>query len=337
MDPLVDLDGIIEKIRVLEADKKRLAGALKGLPDLTWSTEKIPLGDITIGGEDGGVTKKTTHLFDFVFLRAVAVLFEYRKGKLSDVRYYPSVSPAPEMTYSADPLSEIEFRMFWSLRRLKKEIGTSIRAVEKFSPDIFLVDGSLTIHPGDVPRKESSLYEDYIEVKRQVKELEDACRKRKCLLAGIVEDSRSRIFCDYLKSEALPKTGDPKTAKKLSELEGVLSRVKDTNLLYYLLEKGQATKEIECGEGIHCFYLRTAEFDRPIRVEHMNPDMSKKLADIIFTLSCESHTYGLPNVLIEADQRAKLSEADSMHYISHIASKIGVPEVFFLRREGRPF
>jgi len=331
MDPLENIDQIIDKIQAMEAEKRKVAEFLKKKADLAWKAEKIDLGDMLIGGEDGGVTKKTTHLMDFVFLRAVSVIFEYKKGKLSDVKYHPYMNPQPEVNYTADPLSDSEFNIFWSLRRLRKELNVSIEAIEKFKPQVFLIDGSLMIHPGDVPRKESTLFSDYTEIKDKIKALHEAGKKNNCLIAGVVEDSRSSTFCNYVESEILSKERGTKIAKMID----VIRRTKDTNLLHYLLEKGQATKEIECGDGIKCIYMKTAEFDRPIRIEYMGE--KEKLANIIFTLSCESRTYGLPNVLIEADQRAKLSENDSVYYMNHIASRLGIHDVFFLRRENRPF
>lgn len=331
MEYLENIDKVVEKIQEMEEEKKSLARFLRKKGGLTRKVGKIPLGNMKIGGEDGGLTKKSTHLIDFVFLRAVAVIFEYKDGKLEDVKYYPSMSPSPEMAHTTEPISEVEFKIFWSLRRLKKELTISLEAIKKFSPDIFLVDGSLMIHPGDVPRKESTLYDDYVEVKKKAAELRNAAKEKNCLLAGVVEDSRSSTFCNFIEKEILSKDN----SKEASRFTDSIRRSKDTNLLYYLLEKGEATVEVTCEEGVKCIYMKTAEFDRPIRVEYAGDN--EKLAQIIFTLSCESRTYGLPNVLIEADQRAKLSESDSIYYMNHIASRLGIHDLFFLRRESRPF
>jgi hypothetical protein len=102
-----------------------------------------------------------------------------------------------------------------------------------------------------------------------------------------------------------------------------------------MLEKGEATKIIELQEGIKCFYLKTVEFDRPIRIEFL--DKGEEIASIVYKISSQNKTYGLPNVLIEADQRAKLSEHETDYFINLIASKLRLQNIFFLRREGRPF
>jgi hypothetical protein len=326
-----ELEKIIDKIKFLEMEKKKLADFLKKIPDLSWKVSKVNLGNIKIGGEDGGLTKKSGHLLDFVFLRAVSVIFNYENGKFQDVAYYPTVNPTPEITYSPESLSDVDFRIFWSLQRLKKEIKISIETISKFSPDLFLIDGSLMINPADVPRKESSVYMDYIEVKKLLNELYESSKKENCLLAGVVEDSRSSAFCTYVAGNILGKI----KSSKIPELTDILRRTRDTNLLYYMLEKGEATKIIDLEGEIKCFYLRTAEFDRPIRVEFLEKE--KESAEIIYTISSQSRTYGLPNVLIEADQRAKLSENDTDNYTNLIASKLGIQNIFFLRRDNRPF
>jgi len=326
-----ELDMIVDKIKFLENEKKKLANFLGKIPELTWKVSKVDLGNITIGGEDGGLTKKSGHLLDFVFLRAVSVIFNYERGKLQDVAYYPTINPTPEIIYSSNALSDVDFRIFWSLQRMKKEIKISIDTISRFSPDLFLIDGSLMINPADVPRKESSVYMDYIEVKKLLNTLHEVGKKENCMIAGIVEDSRSSAFCTYIAENILSEV----KSKKVPELIDILKRTRDTNLLYYLLEKGEATKIIDLEEEIKCFYLKTVEFDRPIRVEFFENE--KEIAEIIYTISSQSRTYGLPNVLIEADQRAKLSENDIDYYTNLIASKLGIQNVFFLRRDNRPF
>ncbi|MCK4429441.1 MAG: DNA double-strand break repair nuclease NurA [Candidatus Aenigmarchaeota archaeon] len=326
-----ELDKIIDKIKFLETEKKKLAEFLKKIPDLSWKVSNVDLGNIKIGGEDGGLTKKSGHLMDFVFLRAVSVIFKYENGKLQDVVHYPTLSPTPEITYSPESLSDIEFRIFWSLQRMKKELKISIESINKFSPDLFLIDGSLMVNPGDVPNKEYTVYSDYVEVKNLIAELHETSKKENCLLAGVVEDSRSSAFCNHVAEKILSKIKSP----KLPELISILKRTKDTNLLYYMLEKGDVTRVVDLENGVKCIYMKTAEFDRPIRVEFLENE--KRIAELVYTISSQSRMYGLPTVLIEADQRAKLSENDTDYYTNLIASKLGLQNIFFLRRDNRPF
>jgi hypothetical protein len=331
MVSISEVEKIVDRIRTAEEEKRKISRFLRKIPDLYFKVKPTNLNNLRIGGEDGGLTRKSSHLLDFVFLRAVSVIFCYSNGKLQDVIYYPKTNPTPEMSYSPESLSDIEFRIFWSLQRMKREIKLSIETIKKFSPDLFLVDGSLLINPGDIPKKESSVYSDYLEVKDLLDELYKTSELNDCLLAGVVEDSRSSKFCNFIIDNILNKINNP----KIPELINLLEKTRDTNLLYYMLEKGEATKSIELQNGIKCFYLKTVEFDRPIRVEFLRD--GEKIASIIYAISSQSRTYGLPNVLIEADQRAKLSESETDYFINLIASKLRLQNIFFLRRESRPF
>jgi len=326
-----EIERIIEKIRAAEEEKRKLSLFLRKIPDLYFKVEKADLDNLKIGGEDGGLTKKTSHLLDFVFLRAVSVIFCYERGKLRDVIYYPKTNPVPEIIYSPESLSDIEFRIFWSLQRMKKEIKLSIETIKKFSPDLFLIDGSLLVNPADIPKKESTVYSDYLEVKNLLEELYKASELNDCLIAGIVEDSRSSKFCNYVIDNILSKIDNP----KIPELINLLKKTKDTNLLYYMLEKGEATRILELENNIKCMYLKTAEFDRPIRIEFLKE--GEKIASVVYAISSQSKIYGMPNVLIESDQRAKLTESETEYFVNLIASRLKLQNIFFLRRESRPF
>ena len=329
-----ELDKIVDKIKILEIEKKKLAGFLREIPELYWNVSKVELGNIKIGGEDGGLTKKSGHLMDFVFLRAIGVIFSYKKSKLVDVAYHPIMNPVPEIIHSKESFSDIEFRIFWSLQRIKKELIVSIETISKYSPNLFLIDGSLLVNPADARSTESTVYSDYLEVNKLFEKLCNTAKQENCLLAGVVEDSRSSVFCKHIADNIIEKLD----IKNKQELITILNRTKDTNLLHYLLEKREVTKIINLEGGINYFYLKTVEFDRPIRVEFIGDEaQGKRIAELVYTISSQSKTYGLPTVLIEADQRAKLSENDSDNYVNIIASKLGLQNIFFLRRDSRPF
>jgi NurA-like 5'-3' nuclease len=141
------------------------------------------------------------------------------------------------------------------------------------------------------------------------------------------------------------------------ELKLVLEKTKDSNLLYYALEKGERTcvfnysknprihpilKEFEgMSNSFYSFYIKTVEFDRPLRVDFLGfgneLDVVDKISCILMQTSGHSG-YGLPSVLIEADQRARLSEKDLNMFYSDLVNRIGnVSTLFRMRREVRPF
>jgi hypothetical protein len=137
----------------------------------------------------------------------------------------------------------------------------------------------------------------------------------------------------------------------------IISKTRDSNLLYYLLEKGERTctfnyatdpehhpiiKEFsKLASKFMSFYIKTAEFDRPIRVDFFsNEDAGEKAEKISsFLLNTSGHAgYGLPAVLIEADQRAKMSQEDLENFYYELINKAGnISMLSRLRRENRPF
>ena len=141
--------------------------------------------------------------------------------------------------------------------------------------------------------------------------------------------------------------------KPAPELVALLDKTRDTNLLYLVLEKGEKTVPFRysrspsehpvlkdlgtLAEGIQCFYLKTARYDRPIKVDTLSPH-TEKLASILLAISGQHPNYGIPAPLIEADNVAKLSEQEMENFYSQIISLVGnTSSAMRLRREQRPF
>ncbi len=244
---------------------------------------------------------------------------------------------------------DLDWSYHTSTIRLRSEISSAVKCVEKFSPALLMLDGSIIPHYSDKPARSSSVFDMYMEVLGLYLELFGKCEKTGTMLCGVVEDSRSSRFCELL--------------KKIMEMErgggefSVLERTKDTNLLYWALQKGERTMEFRYSdspkehpvlkdfgdywEKIHGFYLKTAKWDRPVRVEFISEkpaELAGKLAPLILAVSGQHEVYGLPTPLIEADSVAKMSDLDIDQFYSQILSITGnIPSMFRLRREQRPF
>jgi hypothetical protein len=172
-------------------------------------------------------------------------------------------------------------------------------------------------------------------------------------LAGVVEDSRGVKFCDILNRRILSQEKNETT----KELGFILGKTKDSNLLYYTLNKGERTcvfnysqnpevhpvlKEFsDMTDSFFSFYLKTVEFDRPLRIDFLCSQNLSEIVDKLSTVMVQTsgHSgYGMPAILIEADQRAKLSENDIGMFYSDLINRIGnVSTLFKMRREMRPF
>jgi hypothetical protein len=170
----------------------------------------------------------------------------------------------------------------------------------------------------------------------------DAVKKSSTILAGVIEDSRGTRFCEIL-SQDIP-----------AEHRLVLSRSKDSNILSYALQAGEMTvafpyssdvrthpilREFADGEKVQTFYIKLGEFDRPVRIDFLadKETADRRIASVL--LACTAHaTYSIPPVLIEADQRAKLSENDLEMFYHDILVRAGnISSLLELRRNGRPF
>jgi hypothetical protein len=349
------MQGLIPKIRKIadniqqsERKKRELAKALKKdvSMELVCGVEPDRLESEKVVGVDGGIVKKSLHGFDCMLVRGAGACFHYRKGKIENVEYWPSKSP-PSMPDVVEGMSDLDWAYYTSLVRVRTELDTALECARWFKPSVMLLDGSVVPHYADRPSKSSGVYKLYQDVIGKYKQLYHKALNERMMLAGIIEDSRNTVFCELL--------------KKLSQARsipgrGMLSTARDTSILSLMLETGERTRSFkytkapekhpvlrdlgDCAGSIHSFYLKTAKFDRPIKVDYLVSSSCDAggLASLILAISGHHPHYGLPAPIIEADNVAKLSEADMERFYSRILSYTGeVPGMSRLRREQRPF
>jgi len=360
------LEEIINKINFIESKRikfgkfiRKINNEFKIGPNEEISDEKIinKIDEkfpekLSVLGVDGGIVKHSYHGLDLILMRAVGVNFIYKKGKLDKVNYYPSSNPLPTPKILTDPFSNLELNSCYNFERQIMEIETTIQSIKKLKPDVVFLDGSVIPHYVNKPdnHKLKDYYEQMI---KKYEELFELSKKQKVILSGAIEDSRGVKFCDILNRRVIPEMG----SELSTEIQGILEKTKDSNLLFYILKKGKRTCifNYSVNPGTHpvlkefkkleksflSFYIKTVEFDRPIRVDFINfndaVETTNKLSSILLKTSGHAG-YGLPSVLIESDQRAKLSEKDIEMFYSDLISKTGnISSLFKMRREMRPF
>ncbi len=352
-----NLEKIIETIKAVESKKREIGAYLRNTNYFVTSDKFVlensiflkseidPLINKTICGVDGGLVKQELHGIDLILTRAVASFFLFHGGKLESAEYLPSKTPLLEIdTYYS--LDRYEFEIISSLLRAKKEVSVAINAIDK-NPDIILMDGSIVPHPMDKPPKDSKAVEHYEELIFLYKKLYEKAIENNVLLAGVVEDSRSKNFCNILEERIFLN----------GKYHEIISRSADTNLLQYILKTGERSfvfkycknanehptlKNIELGNQIYSFYLKTVKEDNPVRIDFLSGKdpvkTAEKISSIIYPISAINSTYGIPSVLIEADQRAKLSSQDLDLIKRTIINKVGpFSGIQELRRNRRPF
>ncbi len=306
--------------------------------------------NINVVAVDGGIVKASLHGLDLLAYRAVGVNFVYSNGVIKKIDYYPSSSPDPDRRTIIEALSEIDLAYCYNLIRQIKEIEVAIESLKKFKPEMILLDGSVIPHYITKPENDfaKEFYKRLLERYKEFFEL-----SKDTIVAGVVEDSRGNKFCDILIRRVFPVLQDilPKDATD------IISKSRDSNLLHYVLKKSERTcifnytadpehhpiiKEFGKMAGkFMSFYVRTVEFDRPIRVDFVADENSIEVADKIsrFLINTSGHAgYGIPAILIEADQRAKLTQEDLENFYYDLINKTGnISIIFKLRRENRPF
>lgn len=357
---------IVEKLNYIESRRIRVGKFIRKINDIFEIGPNDDISDVqiinkcpaelkdkvSVVGVDGGIVKHSFHGLDLMLLRATGVNFVYENGNLDGVFYYPSSNPFPKPKIVVETLSDIEFNLCSNIERQIIEVNTTIKSMEKMKPDIVLMDGSVipqyVFNPDnqEVKGKYKKLIGAYSELYKKAK-------KTKTVLAGVVEDSRSSKFSEMLNKKLLNEM----RTELSKEMASILEKTKDSNLLFYTLEKGERTcvfnyccsgntqpiiKEFKGMEkDFFSFYIKTVDFDRPLRIDFLGNGNELKIVDEIapVLLNTSGHSgYGLPAVLIEADQRAKLSEKDLDMFYFDLINKVGnISSLFKMRREMRPF
>ncbi|MBN1159981.1 MAG: DNA double-strand break repair nuclease NurA [Candidatus Diapherotrites archaeon] len=340
-----NIDEIADRINNTEQERIKLADFVKPhIKKLTVPFEKF---SGTVAATDGGLLAKSFHGSDVVVTKAVSVVMDYLDGKLNSTNYFPELHTPPQTYFSQKGLDYSEVDCSKSILRIKHEIRNARNTISKFAPDYMLLDGSIVPQQADKPKPESVLLDDYKSLVELYSELYNTANNYGTQLVGIVEDSRANRFVNS-HLPALPK-----------DLESIARQTQDTHLLYYLLEKGEKTSGFtyaenpskhpilqdfssELGAWPMVFYLRTAEYDRPLRIEYLNPAKSgeteQNVAKMAYFLASFNKEYGIPAPIIEADLRAALDSKELDFICNKISDKLTHKGAMLeLRRNKRPF
>ncbi len=323
----------------------------------TTKVQDANVDGLKIAGVDGGVVHKSLNYFDIALIRAVGVLFLHQKESKPIVRYFPEEQPFPDILTSIEPLSINEIDTLISIWRMQKEIRCGISLIEEDQPDLIILDGSVlpVVELRQVMQSEF-LSNQYKNLKTLYRKLYTLCQKNRTSLCGIVKDSRSAILTSKL-SALLPHLSKMQGFERLLEIDYrlIVKQLRDTDLLYQVLDTNERTFEFLLSNfnddtdkdlpnfNIHCFYLKTVEFDTPLRVEFPllfsnAQSQTEKISSLVNSVSRYNPEYGIPSVIIEADARARLQETDADILVDEIASKIGYSSYSLQKRRSRvPF
>jgi hypothetical protein len=347
---------IARKISTMEDKRKRLAVFLTEVGpmlELVRKPEPDGLGESRIAAVDGGLAKRSFHGFDCVLTRSVAACFSYRDGRLLRVEYMPSRSPSVQPDV-IEALTDLDWAYHAQIFRMTSEVSRAIECLDRFRPDLLLMDGSIVPHHSDKPSRASRTYDGFLGLLGLYQTLYSRALQSGALLAGVIEDSRGTRFCEMISRDVLSGLKHPAAR----EMQDLLGRTRDTNLLFYALKKGEMSHVFPYTEKpaehpvlrdfdpslhgkVHSFYLKTAEKDRPVRVDFLSgtPEATgQKIASMLLPISGHHSGYGLPSPLIEADNVAKIPETEMDTFYTSVLGITGnLPSMMRLRRDDRPF
>lgn len=326
--------------------------------ELAHPVESTKLSGLRVCGIDGGLLKKTLRGIELVITRAIATIFEYTPAGQVAVEYFPQHTIPPSLKAELTPISYHEAEVNASLERTKAELELAIRVQDHHSSELLLLDGSLSPHISDRPPKQSLLSAKYQEISRLYQKLYEKTEETGTLLAGIVKDSRSNRFVRIL-GELMPHIiRRYPSLQSLLDLDyrSILKLSYDTDFFFRILEVGerspifrlinsnkQKNLDPEKEQKLVSFYLQTAKYDYPLRVEVFTGNYDpirivKKVSAMLVPISSDNEEFALPSVLIDADSQARLIERDLEFLFKQLANRIGYPQSLLkLRRERMPF
>ncbi len=242
-----------------------------------------------------------------------------------------------------------------TLRRAITELQVALQILELSEKkiDVLLLDGSPVINkPLTSNQKIINYYETYLSI---LQELIFNARKKTVKLAWIVKDSKMSLMTKFL-GRILPFMIDRMPELLELDYRNIINNSRDMDLFYYLLDFQYRSMVLKLDFNVsqdfakkfafYNFYLKTARFDIPLRVEIFQPlqketkEMIKEiniLAETILPLSQYYKNYGIPAPIVEADARAKIKETEVDAFFHLMRKRFPIPDLWLRRRERSPW
>ncbi|HEV8289453.1 MAG TPA: DNA double-strand break repair nuclease NurA [Candidatus Norongarragalinales archaeon] len=297
----------------------------------------------TVCGVDGGLAAQSLAGADIVITRASGVSFTYNNSSLTKSAQLPQ---EPLSVFVEHSLDSSELSYLKAISRLTQEVSCALKCLEKFKPDVLMLDGSIVPQVSDKPPKENALSEQYEKLVALYCELFDKSASSETTLVGVIKDSRGKRFLQLLEESGHLDAGE----------NALLEKSNDTVFLDSLLRHGERTFAFKYthaasqhsvlrdfsrhNENIATTYLRPASLDRPLRIDFLSSKHNSidGVASMVQSLCSANATHAHPAVLIEADLRAAIRPEEVDHVSQALASSAGFNSALLsLRRDSRPF
>lgn len=210
--------------------------------------------------------------------------------------------------------------------RSMMEFDVAERCIEQHSPEYVFIDGSLYVNYSKRPVD----CEEYGFCRKKFTRLLRLCKQKNVHILGVSEDSRSRLFVNYLSSKY--KIKFPKFMTDSSVLRLISKNTKYRTIAFTPQSRFESDDRngSSLAASFPTVYIQPTEVSNPLRIDV--PDWEKNLEGIIklvIQLSRGSKQYGypMPLYLAHLDARIEQKHADwsttqLIHYLSKNDSEL---------------
>ncbi|MHA1931645.1 MAG: DNA double-strand break repair nuclease NurA [Promethearchaeota archaeon] len=323
--------------------------------------------------DGSSVTKKFMNV-DFSFLKAIAVKYYFHQNHVATIKHFPDLTGFNNYIVEGNFFNQDETAVDvkTSIDMKCMEINLLNDLIESSTEiDLIIIDGSIVITPINLLfSKDAEISKKYDLLLREYHKLYLNCKEKDIVLIGSIKDTRTSALSNLLIDAVqllMPSYSNLSDFIKINYRE-VFKYFSDIDLFNRLLKKTERSCIFYCKREIdkirdtgikkeipyyfplafYAFYLKTAEFDTPCRIEffmdetHSIENASKKadlISSILLPISSLNEHYGLPIPQIEAHKRAVFKPNEIDLLLNNLTRTLRLYGVSLLekRRDRRPF
>ncbi|MBN2014345.1 MAG: DNA double-strand break repair nuclease NurA [Candidatus Altiarchaeota archaeon] len=248
------------------------------------------------------------------FIRASGLILDKKKPKSSEV--FVRDLDIDVLDYDEYTKERVE------LLRGAMEFDVALRCVEEHSPEYLFIDGSLYVNS----RKKPIECEEYPFYRKKFVRLLKLCKKNSVHILGVSEDSKSRLFANYLSIKydiKFPRFMTDSCILRILKGDGVYRTVDFTPQSRFESDDKLTSSLVASFPTV---YVQPTSLSSPLRVDV--PDWERdfdKIIALVAQLSEGSKHYGypIPLYLVHLDARVKKKQADwsTKQLVHHISSR----------------
>ncbi|MGQ4873232.1 MAG: DNA double-strand break repair nuclease NurA [Promethearchaeia archaeon] len=325
---------------------------------------------------DGSSVVKKFMDVDFSFLKAIAVKYYFRKRHDATIRFFPDLGGYNNYSIKGNYKNKEEqaVEVSTSIDMTYMEINLLNKIIEEQSDiDFIIIDGSIMNSPlNSYFFQDPDLISKYNHLVKEYKKLYEKCKEKNVLLIGSIKDTRNSTLTNLLRDSIMFLKPNYSYLNEFLDINyrHIMEYFSDLDLFNRILNKSERSCVFKCERqycnnsernkfykndslnelnlSFYAFYLKTAKYDTPCRIEFFidkeskNKEISEKadlISALLLPISSLNEYYGLPIPQIEAHKRAVLNQEELsllFNNLTRILMKNGIV-LTLKRRNRRPF